>query len=248
MRYFIEIAYNGKNYHGWQIQPNAITVQEVLEKSLSMLLRTPVQVTGAGRTDAGVHAKQLMAHFDIDMIEDITQLVYRLNSFLPKDISVTKIMPVKPEAHARFDAVSRTYEYVISLAKNPFLQDFAYLLHHKPNVELMNEASKLLFDFSDFQCFSRSHTDVKTYLCTIHHAGWEEREDNVLVFTIEADRFLRNMVRAIVGTLLDVGYHKITLDDVKTIISGKDRSNAGASAPAHGLYLTRITYPKEIFI
>ncbi len=248
MRYFIEIAYNGKNYHGWQIQPDAITVQEVVEKCFSTLLRKPIQVTGAGRTDAGVHAKQLVAHVDIEMVNDLQDFVYRLNSFLPKDIAINNIFPVKEQAHARFDAVLREYQYVISLHKNPFLQDFSYQLHNKPNVKKMNEAARMLLNFSDFQCFSRSNTDVKTYICKVQNAVWEEKEDNMLVFTITADRFLRNMVRAIVGTLLDVGYNKITTEDFKTILNSKDRTKAGASAPAHGLYLTKVKYPKNIFI
>ncbi len=248
MRYFIEIAYNGKNYHGWQIQPDAITVQEVVEKCFSTLLRKPLQVTGAGRTDAGVHAKQLVAHVDIDMVNDLQDFVYRLNSFLPNDIAINNIFPVKEQAHARFDAVLREYQYVISLHKNPFLQDFSYQLHNKPNVKKMNEAARMLLIFSDFQCFSRSNTDVKTYICKVQNAVWEEKEDNMLVFTITADRFLRNMVRAIVGTLLDVGYNKITTEDFKTILNSKDRTKAGASAPAHGLYLTKVKYPKTIFI
>ena len=248
MRYFIEIAYNGKNYHGWQIQPDAITVQEVVEKCFSTLLRKPIQVTGAGRTDAGVHAKQLVAHVDIEMVNDLQDFVYRLNSFLPKDIAINNIFPVKEQAHARFDAVLREYQYVISLHKNPFLQDFSYQLYNQPNVKKMNEAARMLLNFSDFQCFSRSNTDVKTYICKVQNAVWEEKDDNLLVFTITADRFLRNMVRAIVGTLLDVGYNKITTEDFKTILNSKDRTKAGASAPANGLYLTKVKYPKNIFI
>ena len=247
MRYFIEIAYNGKNYHGWQIQPNAITVQEVLEKSLSTLLRKSIKITGAGRTDAGVHAKQLVAHFDSQKMDALPLLVHRLNSFLPGDISIKRIVPVKPDAHARFDAVSREYQYVISAEKNPFLQDFAYLLYQKPDIKRMNEVCETLLDFSNFQCFSRAHSDVKTYVCNITQAIWEEKENKTLVFTIKADRFLRNMVRAIVGTLLEVGYAKISKEDFVAIINSKDRSKAGASAPAHGLYLTSVSYPKNIY-
>ncbi|PVW16396.1 tRNA pseudouridine(38-40) synthase TruA [Marixanthomonas spongiae] len=245
MRYFIEIAYNGANYFGWQIQPNAITVQEVLETKLSILLKEPVKLTGAGRTDAGVHAKQLFAHVDVAEIEDLPALLFRLNSFLPKDIAVADIFKVNQAVHARFDAVEREYEYVVSLKKDPFLQGFAYQIHKMPDVEMMNKAAETLLGHNDFQCFSRTKTDVKTYYCTIKKAFWRKQGDQ-LVFTISADRFLRNMVRAIVGTLLDVGFNKTSLKAFNQIIADKDRSKAGASAPAHGLYLTKVTYPKTI--
>ena len=245
MRYFIEIAYNGANYFGWQIQPNAITVQEVLEDRLSTLLKTEIKVTGAGRTDAGVHAKQLFAHFDCEEITDISELIFRLNSFLPKDIAISNIIRVKEDAHARFDAVLREYEYVISLKKNPFSEGLAYQIHNKPDVELMNKAAKVLLDYKDFQCFSRSKTDVKTYHCIIKKAYWQETNEG-LIFTVSADRFLRNMVRAIVGTLLDVGFKKTSLETFHKILKNKDRSKAGASAPAHGLYLTKVQYPETI--
>lgn len=247
MRYFIEIAYSGKKYHGWQMQPDAITVQEELEKGLSTILRKNIKVTGAGRTDSGVHAKQLFAHFDLDEIESASELIFRLNSFLPKDIAVRQILPVKDEAHARFDASERAYEYIISLEKDPFLDDFAHTLHLKPDTELMNEAAGMLLNYNDFQCFSRTNTDVKTYNCNVKFASWNE-DKNLLIFTIVADRFLRNMVRAIVGTLLEVGFEKKTLEDFKEIIESKNRAEAGASAPAHGLYLTKVSYPKEIFL
>jgi tRNA pseudouridine38-40 synthase len=247
LRYFIEIAYNGTNYFGWQRQPNAISVEEKIEEALSLLLRKELKVIGAGRTDAGVHAKQLFAHFDFEEIEDLPNLVFRLNSFLPKDISVKNILKVKEDAHARFNASEREYEYVISLKKNPFLEGFSYQIHQKPNVEAMNEAASSLLDYRDFQCFSRSNTDVKTYNCTIKKAFWKE-ENNQLVFTISADRFLRNMVRAIVGTLLDVGFGKTTLEEFHEIIRKKNRVNAGSSAPANGLYLTKVLYPEELFI
>lgn len=247
MRYFIEIAYNGKNYFGWQRQPKQMSVQQVIEESLSTLLREDIKITGAGRTDAGVHAKQLFAHFDFEAINDTKALVFRINSFLPKDISVVNIFQVKDNAHARFDAVAREYEYVISLRKDPFSQDFAYQLNKIPDVDLMNKTSELLFNHIDFQCFSRSKTDVKTYNCVISKARWE-LIDNKLTFTISADRFLRNMVRAIVGTLLDVGFGKTTAEDFQAILNSKNRSKAGASAPAHGLYLTKVKYPEEIFL
>lgn len=247
MRYFIEIAYNGKNYFGWQRQPKQMSVQQVIEESLSTLLREDIKITGAGRTDAGVHAKQLFAHFDFEAINDTKALVFRINSFLPKDISVVNIFQVKDNAHARFDAVAREYEYVISLRKDPFSQDFAYQLNKIPDVDLMNKTSELLFNHIDFQCFSRSKTDVKTYNCVISKASWE-LIDNKLTFTISADRFLRNMVRAIVGTLLDVGFGKTSVEDFQAILNSKNRSKAGASAPAHGLYLTKVKYPEEIFL
>ncbi|MFK5981417.1 MAG: tRNA pseudouridine(38-40) synthase TruA [Flavobacteriaceae bacterium] len=245
MRYFIELAYNGKNYHGWQIQPDTITVQGVLEKALSVLLRKELQVVGAGRTDAGVHAKQLFAHFDFDEIDDVSDLHFKLNSFLPKDISIQKIFQVKEDAHARFNAVEREYKYLISLKKNPFTEDFAHLIHHQPNIDLMNEAANELLNYKDFQCFSRSNTDVKTYYCDVKEAHWK-KENSQLIFTIKADRFLRNMVRAIVGTLLDVGYKKTSLEEFHSILKSKNRSKAGASAPSKGLYLTRVVFPEDI--
>lgn len=245
MRYFIEIAYNGKNYFGWQRQPEQITVQQILEETISTLLRAEIKITGAGRTDTGVHAKQLFAHFDFDEIENFDEFIFRMNSFLPKDISVKNIFEVKDNTHARFDAVEREYEYVISLGKDPFSQDFTFQIHNVPNVALMNQAAEMLLAHRDFQCFSRSKTDVKTYNCTIVKAFWEAK-DNRLIFTIAADRFLRNMVRAIVGTLLDVGYGKTTLEDFKAILKSKSREEAGASAPAHGLYLTKVIYPDNI--
>lgn len=247
MRYFLEIAYNGKKYHGWQNQPDAVSVQEKIEEAMSTLLRTKIEIVGAGRTDAGVHAIQLFAHFDYAGTCSTENLIFRLNSLLPKDIAIRDFFLVKPDAHARFDAMSRTYIYKISLEKNPFLEDFAFRLQHKPDVEAMNEAAKILFQYNDFQCFSRSKTDVKTYLCKIYEAYWTEKEKQ-LIFTITADRFLRNMVRAIVGTLLDVGFHKITVAKMHEIITSKNRANAGTSVPANGLYLTKITYPDNLKI
>lgn len=242
MRYFIEFAYNGKNYHGWQKQPDAVTVQETLENALSLLLRQTVSLTGAGRTDSGVHARQMFAHFDLDGLASRTILVNRLNAYLPSDIAVNSIFEVAPDAHARFDAVSRTYEYWVVNRKDPFLESFAYYLRKVPDINLMNEAATLLFEYDDFQCFSKSNTDVKTYLCEITQAEWKYEHDK-LVFTITANRFLRNMVRAVVGTLLDVGLGKISKEDVKNIIESKNRSKAGFSVPAHALYLNSIVYP-----
>ena len=245
MRYFIEIAYNGKNYHGWQIQPDAISVQEVLEEAMSTIFQNKMKVTGAGRTDTGVHARQLFAHFDSDEIVDIDDRKFRINCLLPKDISVKNIVPVAADAHARFDASERAYEYWITKAKDPFQVDFMYLIHKELDVNIMNEAANILLEYKDFQCFSRNKTGVKTYHCDIKEATWQW-QGKELVFTIVADRFLRNMVRAIVGTLLEIGLKKITLDDFHAIIQSKDRSNAKTSAPAHGLYLTKVTYPYEL--
>lgn len=246
MRYFIQFSYFGKAYHGWQNQPNAITVQEVLEKALSTLLRQKVEVIGAGRTDTGVHAKEMFAHFNFDLIDDLEELVYRLNAFLPGDIAVQQIYNMVPEAHARFDALERTYEYWLVQEKNPFYTDAAHLVKYPLDIEKMNQAASHLLKHSDFECFSKSNTDVKTYICDVRQAIWEEKEDK-LVFTITADRFLRNMVRAVVGTLLDVGMGKVVPHEIHTIIASKDRSKAGVSVPAKGLYLTKVLYPKEIF-
>lgn len=245
MRYFVELAYNGKPYHGWQNQPNAISVQQVLEHALSTLVSDTISITGAGRTDAGVHASQMFAHFDTETVFSEENLVYRLNAFLPPDISIYSIFKVKPDAHARFDAISRSYRYQISLEKNPFAIDFAYFFRANLDVEAMNKACDILFEYKDFQCFSKSNTDVKTYICTISKAHWKQ-EGTELHFEITADRFLRNMVRAIVGTMIEVGLGKISVSDVHEIIKSKDRGKAGYSVPAHGLYLTKIEYPKEI--
>ena len=245
MRYFIEIAYSGQNYHGWQNQPDSITVQEVLENSLSTILRTKIKVMGAGRTDSGVHAKQLFAHFDYQKINSVDDLIFKLNSFLANDISVQNLFQVNDDVHARFSALEREYQYIISLEKNPFTKDFSYQIYHKPNIDLMNQAANELLNYKDFQCFSRSNSDVKTYYCDVKIASWKSL-GNQLVFTIKADRFLRNMVRAIVGTLLDVGFEKTSLSEFQEIIKSKDRSKAGTSAPAKGLFLTKVIYPEQI--
>lgn len=247
MRYFIELAFNGENYHGWQIQPDASSVQQTLEESLSTLLRNKTEIIGAGRTDAGVHAKQLFAHFDTPDELQNEQFKFKLNSYLPNDIAVKSISKVNDNAHARFDALSRTYEYHVHTEKDPFLDAFSYRLVHIPDIEKMNEAAKMLYHYTDFQCFSKSKTDVKTYHCKVKVAAWEQHE-NKLIFTITADRFLRNMVRAIVGTLLEIGLGKKEIHALHKIIESKNRSNAGTSVPAKGLYLTEITYTKELFI
>ncbi|NGY38876.1 tRNA pseudouridine(38-40) synthase TruA [Flavobacterium sp. XN-5] len=241
MRYFIKLAYNGTPYHGWQYQPNASSVQETLNKAISTVLNSEISIMGAGRTDTGVHAKKMYAHFDFETPFDIPNIVHKLNSFLPKDIVVYNIITVPDEAHARFDALKRTYEYHITIFKDPFLQEQSWYFHQKLDVDLMNQAAKLLFNHIDFQCFSKVNTDVNTFDCTIFEANWKQN-NNQLVFTISANRFLRNMVRSIVGTLVNVGLHKITLDDFNTIIENKNRDKAGFSVPAHGLYLTEIEY------
>ncbi|OIQ29557.1 MAG: tRNA pseudouridine(38-40) synthase TruA [Bacteroidetes bacterium MedPE-SWsnd-G2] len=245
MRYFIEFSYNGKAYHGWQRQPDAITVQEKLEEGLSQLLQESIAVMGAGRTDSGVHAKQMFAHFDCDGIKDITMLTFKLNSFLPIDIAVHEIFEVNQDAHARFDAVSRSYKYRVATQKSPFNYDFAYYLKQPLDIDKMNEACLLLFNYIDFQCFSKSNTDVKTYNCKLTKAIWT-KEENELVFTISADRFLRNMVRAIVGTMINIGLGKIEVSQLNSIIESKDRNKAGYSVPAKGLYLTEVVYPEHL--
>jgi len=245
LRYFIELSYNGKAYHGWQIQPNAISVQEVLEKGLSTLLKEPIATMGAGRTDAGVHATQLFAHFDTETLFDIKTLIYKLNSFLPEDIAIKSIFKVKANSHARFHATSRQYLYRIALEKNPFNKEQAFLLKPKLNIDKLKAATKILLDYKDFQCFSKSNTDVKTYHCNIMKAEWSLVE-NELHFIIKADRFLRNMVRAIVGTLINIGIGKIEVETLHDIIKSKNRSEAGFSVPAHALYLTKIEYPDSI--
>lgn len=245
LRYFLECSYFGKAYHGWQRQPNAVAVQQILEESLTTLLRKELVIIGAGRTDAGVHAKQLFAHFDSETLEDPQQLCHRLNTLLPADVSVRTIFEVPEDAHARFDALQRTYEYWIVQEKNPFYKDTAHYIWSTLDVEAMNKAAGMLMEYDDFECFSKSKTDVKTFICKIDTAQWELQEEK-LVFTIRADRFLRNMVRAVVGTLLDVGQGKMKADAIREIIESKDRGRAGASVPAKGLYLTKVTYPKTI--
>ena len=247
MRYFIELSYFGKAYHGWQNQPNSISVQEVLERNISKVLGLKIDIVGAGRTDAGVHARQMFAHLDHDTALDLALLKYKLNSMLPKDIAINDIFRVKDDAHARFDAISRSYEYHIIQEKDAFEQDFSWLLKKKLDLDKMNEAASLLKSYTNFKAFSRSRTDVKTYNCRIERAEWE-KEESKLVFHITADRFLRNMVRAIVGSLVETGHGKYPVSHMHEIIKSKDRANAGASVPAHGLYLSRIVYPDNIRI
>ena len=255
MRYFIYLSYDGARYHGWQIQPNDISVQEVLSKALSTLLREPIEVTGAGRTDAGVNASLMVAHFDTTHEAD-EQLVYRLNKLLPHDIAISRIRKVTPDAHARFSATSRTYIYNIVTAKTPF-EPYAYRFPQPLDFDKMNEAAQALFDYTDFTSFSKLHTDVKTNNCRIMKAEWAPVNCQLSTvnsqlstpkwqFTITADRFLRNMVRAIVGTLLDVGRGVLTIEQFREIIEKKDRCSAGTSVPGNALFLADITYPEEI--
>lgn len=248
-RYFIYLAYNGACYCGWQRQPNGLSVQQCLEEVLSTVLRQVVSVVGAGRTDAGVHARMMVAHFDIlEAVTDLPQLTDKLNRMLPKDIAIYKIVAVNKTAHARFDALSRTYEYFISDRKNPFDYGWIYRMSLcNIHFERMNEACKVLFDYSDFTSFSKLHTDVKTNNCRILEAAWS-RDGEIWIFTIRADRFLRNMVRAITGTLLEVGHGKITVQDFRHIIEAKDRCRAGTSVPAEGLALVDVAYPDSIFV
>lgn len=246
MRYFVELSYNGKNYHGWQIQPNAISIQEVLENALSLLLGDKIVVVGCGRTDTGVHASQYFLHFEINERFDEKKILFKLNAFLPEDIAIINIFLVQDVNHARFDAISRSYEYRIFLGKTPFLlSTLCQIQHKKIDIEEMNGAAKILYEYENFKCFSKSNTDVKTFNCSVLNAEWVQN-GNYLTFYITANRFLRNMVRAIVGTLLDVGLHKTSVGDFRKIIEGQDRSLAGTSAKAKGLFLTNVEYPKEI--
>lgn len=241
MRYFIELSYNGKNYHGWQIQPDAISVQEKLNEAISTIFQEKLEVVGAGRTDTGVHASQMFAHFDIDRkIEG--DIAHKLNSILPDDITVYEVFLVADEKHARFNALSRSYEYRVWLGRNPFLLDFSWQIHsQKLDIFKMNEAAKLLLEYENFQTFSKVKTEVYTFNCNVTEAFWKQ-DGNLLTFQITANRFLRNMVRAIVGTLVDVGLCKISIDDFRAIIESKNRGNAGLSVPAKGLFLTKIKY------
>ena len=242
MRYFIEISYLGTNYHGWQSQPNASTVQEIIENCLSKITNNSIKLLAAGRTDSGVHANQMFAHFDInEKINDKNSFIHKTNSFLPSDIAVKNLLQVEDDSHARFDALSREYEYHISLKKTPFEIDKSYLYKKTLDLNKMNKCCDILLQYTDFKSFSKSKTDVKTYDCQIFEAKWLLNGDS-LIFKIKADRFLRNMVRAIVGTLIEVGLGKINQKDFKVIIEKKDRQLAGFSVPAHGLYLKKIEY------
>ena len=243
MRYFIECSYRGTKYSGWQIQENANTVQAEIEKGLSILLNKTISIMGSSRTDAGVHAMHQVAHFDIEN-ENMNpeNLTYRLNKILPFDISIKRIYSVKENYHCRFEATSRKYEYHISSLKNPFQKGLYYEFNHNLNIELMNEASQKLFQHIDFECFSKIKTDVNTFNCTIMEARWERKENDMLLFQIKANRFLRGMVRAIVGTLIEVGTGKLSVEDFEQIILSKNRKKAGRAVPAEGLFLMEVNY------
>jgi len=247
MRYFLEIAYDGTNYHGWQIQPNALTVQQVLNDCLSTVLRATIETVGSGRTDTGVHAEQQFVHLDVAGKLDKEEACYRFNRILPHDIAVKNIYEVAPDAHARFDAVARTYEYRISLINNPFLHAYSHFMSRRPNVELMNEAAATLLHFEDFTTFSKVKGETKHYRCQIFRADWQVQE-NILLFTIRANRFLRGMVRLVVGTLLDVGNGKLSVADFKATVQSQNRHLASAAAHAAGLFLTKVEYPANYFL
>ena len=248
-RYFIFISYKGTFYHGWQLQPNSVTVQKILDEAMSVILNEKISTIGAGRTDAGVHASFFCAHFDSISPELLSSanLIFRLNQYLPTDISVNSLKKVVPDANARYSAISRTYKYYISRIKDPFFDNSSWYVHGMMDIISMNEACRILFKYSDFTSFSRLHSGAKSNICEIYDAAWEESE-NRLVFTIKADRFLRNMVRAIVGTLVEIGFQKMDLPEFENIILAKDRCKAGKSAPAKGLFLADIEYPEEIFV
>ena len=250
-RYFITLSYDGTRYHGWQIQPNGVSVQEKLQEALSTLLREPVAVTGAGRTDAGVHARMMVAHFEMDDVRgkmddgrgmSPEQLAYKLNRLLPYDIAVSKVEPVSEEMHARFSATSRMYRYYINTAKDPFQKAYSCEIHYPLDFDRMNEAANILMTYEDFGAFCKSGADVKTTLCQVTKAEWVQTSPTTWYFEIRANRFLRNMVRAVVGTLIEVGRGRLSLDDFRKVIEGKQRSDAGESMPGNALFLEDIVY------
>ena len=243
-RYFMKLAYRGANFHGWQSQPNAVSVQSTIEDALTTIMRTPIKITGAGRTDTGVNARMMIAHFDVEQpLPSPDGLVKALNSLVGKDIAIYSISPVHDDAHARFDATSRTYHYYVHTDKSPFLYPLSWQAPVNLNFELMNKAAEILLGIDDFTSFAKLHTDVKTNICNVTYAKWEQISENQWMFVITADRFLRNMVRAVVGTLVDVGRGKITIQQFADIISAKDRCAAGTSMPAQALFLWDVTYP-----
>ncbi|MBQ7280211.1 MAG: tRNA pseudouridine(38-40) synthase TruA [Bacteroidales bacterium] len=242
-RYFIHLAYHGANYCGWQTQPNLPTVQQTIEQALSTLLRQPIAIVGCGRTDTGVHASDFYAHFDYDAgAIDCQQLTFKLNSFLPPDIAIFDIIPVAANAHARFDATARTYQYHVSDRRLPFRQGLYSRIYFTPDIDQMNEAAHLLMDYEDFTSFAKLHTQVKTNICHLTMAQWDKADDE-WIFTIRSNRFLRNMVRSVTGTLLDVGRGKLSLKGLREIVERKDRCAAGVSMPPQGLFLTKVEYP-----
>ena len=242
MRYFITFSYDGTRYHGWQIQPNGDSVQERLEWALSTLLRREVNVTGAGRTDAGVHARVMVAHFDFEEAIDCQQLCYKLNRVLPFDIAVQEVKQVRDDMHARFSATSRTYHYYIHTKKDPFRRAYSCEIHYPLDFALMNEAGKILTTYEDFGAFCKSHTDVKTTICHVTEARWVQTSETAWYFRITANRFLRNMVRAVVGTLIDVGRGKLSIEEFRKVIEGKRRTEAGESMPGNALFLEDVSY------
>ncbi len=242
MRYFVWFCYDGTRYHGWQVQPNGITVQEELEHALSLLLREEIQVTGAGRTDTGVHARQMAAHFDTETAVDCAQLAVRLNGVLPCDIGVDRVEHVPDDRHARFSATARTYRYYIHYGKNPFARQYSLQTHYKLDFDRMNEAGRILMEYDDFGAFCKAGSDVKTTLCRVTHAAWHENGPGAWYFEISANRFLRNMVRAVVGTLIEVGRGRMSLDEFRQVIASGSRTKAGESMPAKALFLERVDY------
>ena len=242
MRYFITFSYDGTAYHGWQIQPHSVSVQEEIQKALSTLLRRPMEVVGAGRTDTGVHARKMFAHFDSEYELECPQLVYKLNKLLPRDIAVQQVERVADDMHARFSAKSRTYHYYVHLDKNPFLRSYSWQVYGNPDFELMNRAAAVLMEYTDFTSFSKVNTDTKTNDCTITEAHWDMVADGQWRFTITANRFLRNMVRAIVGTLIEVGRGRMTIEQLRNVVDAKDRCRAGDSVPGNALFLVDVKY------
>jgi tRNA pseudouridine38-40 synthase len=242
MRYLIALSYDGTNYHGWQVQPHSVSVQQKVNEALTLLLRTPIEVTGAGRTDTGVCAAKMYAHFDAPQINDVKMLSDRLNRVLPPDIAVAYVKEVAEDFHARFSATHRTYYYYVYTRKNPFLRHFATQLYYTPDYQLMNQAARFLLEVSDFTSFSKLHTDVKTNICRVTHAEWVQIDGDYWRFEITADRFLRNMVRAVVGTLLEVGRGRMTIDEFKQVVACKNRCAAGDSAPGKALQLVDVGY------
>ncbi len=242
MRYFITFSYDGTAYHGWQIQPHSVSVQEELQKALSTLLRKPMEVVGAGRTDTGVHARKMVAHFDSESELECSQLVYKLNKLLPRDIAVQQIERVEEDMHARFSAKSRTYHYYVHLDKNPFLRSYSWQVYGNPDFDLMNRAAAVLMEYTDFTSFSKVNTDTKTNDCTITEAHWDRVGEGQWRFTITANRFLRNMVRAIVGTLMEVGRGRMSIEQLRNVVDAKDRCRAGDSVPGNALFLVEVKY------
>lgn len=248
VRYFLKLSYNGTEFHGWQRQDDVISIQQEIEEKLSTILRTETAILGCGRTDTGVHAREFFAHFDADSIElEFGLFVHKLNTMLPWGIAIQQLIPVASNAHARFDATKRSYEYLITEEKDPFLKDEAYRFNQKLDIDSMNKACQRLLGEHDFGCFCKSRADNHTNICTVYNAGWM-KDANIIRFNITANRFLRNMVRAIVGTMLEIGQGRTSLADFDTILESKDRQAAGRSVPAHGLYLTKVEYPSTTFL